>query len=667
MTQKNSEPAKLISLLELFEGKKFEIPDYQRGYSWDEEQIIDLLTDIEMHNNKSGHKHFTGTIVVERPNGGDVFQIVDGQQRLVSCVMILRAIVEIDPTKLKKIESIIKKMASGYETALQLSDYDNEFFHSNILNHIELPEETASNKRLQKCYITANKWLREENRDIERIFNGIITQLGFIFFETSSARETTTMFEVINNRGKALSELEKFKNYFLHLCHVHEFDDLTADISSSWGRILFNLEKAGVDTIQKENQFVRIAFGVIFGKVKKDTDDLYKDFRDYIQGIILRGEYYQNKIEKESERIEMVRNDLFLYHLFLDDSSLVYSFLYESDGYYREQGEDLYSEKLEVIFKKLRNHGSVGSVMPLFLVLMEFYIVYPECREAIMNTLDVLEKLNFRFYCMPKIFYRSDTKRDYLIRLASEIYYGRNFDDKGHWLNELNTELQQFPEYFERIKKHLINLIERYCPESKFVEALTLDKNETYDFYSWSSLKFFLAAYENNLHQVKTVNWNYETLLFENGENKYLTKEHILAVDNKELFPDKESIEKRRLGNFILVDQALNNKLGTKNVSKKIEIIESNTKKLLRLKHIDEVVDLFHLTRDELLTGRNETAKRRQEILQVMFDRRETNMIKFALKEWRYPGEPKFRFEKVDTLEAAKKKRRSRYFPNYDA
>ncbi|MBK6680247.1 MAG: DUF262 domain-containing protein [Ignavibacteriales bacterium] len=49
MTQKNSEPAKLISLLELFEGKKFEIPDYQRGYSWDEEQILDLLIDIEMH------------------------------------------------------------------------------------------------------------------------------------------------------------------------------------------------------------------------------------------------------------------------------------------------------------------------------------------------------------------------------------------------------------------------------------------------------------------------------------------------------------------------------------------------------------------------------------------------------------------------------------------
>ncbi|MBK7867814.1 MAG: DUF262 domain-containing protein [Ignavibacteriales bacterium] len=134
MTQKNSEPAKLISLLELFEGKKFKIPDYQRGYSWDEEQIIDLLTDIEMHNNKSGHKHFTGTIVVERPKGGDVFQIVDGQQRLVSCVMILRAIVELNPGNLKGIDSILTKTKNGFESTLTLNKQDSLFFKESILN-----------------------------------------------------------------------------------------------------------------------------------------------------------------------------------------------------------------------------------------------------------------------------------------------------------------------------------------------------------------------------------------------------------------------------------------------------------------------------------------------------------------------------------------------------
>ncbi len=69
------------------------------------------------------------------------------------------------------------------------------------------------------------------------------------------------------------------------------------DINSSWGELLSNLEKAGVDTIRKENQFVRIAFGVVFWKVKKDTDDVYKDFREEVYKQMRT----DSNIPKESE------------------------------------------------------------------------------------------------------------------------------------------------------------------------------------------------------------------------------------------------------------------------------------------------------------------------------------------------------------------------------
>lgn len=666
MTQKNSEPAKLISLLELFEGKKFKIPDYQRGYSWDEEQILDLLTDIEMHNSKSGHKHFTGTIVVERPNGGDVFQIVDGQQRLVSCVMIIRAIVEVDNSEWSGTESILIETPSGFEAAISLNEQDQEFFKLSILNQIELPIVTASNKRLQKCYAAIIKWLKEADRDIERIFKGVVTQLGFIFFETSSSRETTTMFEVINNRGKALSELDKFKNYFLHLCTQYEFYELEEDINSSWGELLSNLEKAGVDTIRKENQFVRIAFGVVFWKVKKDTDDVYKDFREEVYKQMRTDSNIPKESEIAIDKLKSVNDEIFLYFQFLYSSSEVYSYLFNRNGYFRDNGEDRYFGKLDVIFKKLRNHGSNGSVLPLFLVLMEFYIYYPQCRESIIDTLDVLEKLNFRFYCLPKIFYRSDTKRSYLFNLASDIYYGRNFDEQGNLVDETNMDLPQSPEYFVRIRKHLINLIDEYCPEAKFVEALTLDKNETYDFFTWRSLNFFLAIYEYSLRKTTEPDWNYETSLDEDGENKKMTKEHLLAVDNRDQFTEKDSVEKRRLGNYMLVDQTLNNQLGTKEIGKKIKIIEENIDVLDRLKHVDEVVKLYYQTTNSLLENGKKTKKKREQIIQALLDQRETNMINFALNEWRYPGEPKFRFEKVDTLQAEKDRRNERYYPDYD-
>ncbi len=662
MLQNQKEPAKLITLLELFDGRKFEIPDYQRGYSWDEEQVLDLLTDIEMHNSSSGHKHFTGTIVVERPNGGNTYQIVDGQQRLVTCVMILRAIVEMNPRKLKGLESILTKTRSGFETAIILGDYDDVFFTHQILNGKEQPIETSSNKRLSHCYSQVTEWLKEKDRDIEKIFHGLTTQLGFIFFETSSARETTTMFEVINNRGKELSELEKFKNYFLYLCHTYDFKDIENDIHSEWGEILIHLEKAGFDTISKENQFVRTTIGVIFEKVKKETDDLYKDFREYIRDEIRKPSESGVQNEKTLQGLDKVKNELFLYLGFLKTSSWSYAYLFNRDGFFRKDGEEHFSERLDQIFAKLRNHGSNGSVLSLFLVLCDLYYQYPDCRDSIIEAMDVLEKLNFRLYCLPRIFYRSDTKRAHLISLASEIYCAVKFDDDGNCLLEWDVNLQESPEYYIGVRKHFIKMIEKYCPESKFVEALTLDKNEVYDFYSWSSLKFLISTYESHLRRKTGGEWNYETLLIEDNENSKMTKEHILAVDQDDPFPDKDSVEKRRIGNFMLVDGSLNSSLGNKSIEEKIATLRQNLKKKNMLFHVREVIALYEKSEKELSEIRRNTINRRREVMWKFFDERETNIIKFALKEWAYPGEPKFKFEKVDTLEAERKKLNTRCF-----
>ena len=49
----------LMNLNELFDGRFFEIPDYQRGYSWEKTQLEDLTKDIVNMFNKK-HIHFTG-------------------------------------------------------------------------------------------------------------------------------------------------------------------------------------------------------------------------------------------------------------------------------------------------------------------------------------------------------------------------------------------------------------------------------------------------------------------------------------------------------------------------------------------------------------------------------------------------------------------------------
>lgn len=664
MNTSKTQPAKLITLLQLFDDKKFEIPDYQRGYSWDRDQIKDLLSDIELHNSKYDTKHFTGTIVVEQKKGSDIYQIVDGQQRLVTCVMILKAIVELNPEKLKGLESILYKTDTGYSSTLKLSDQDRKYFEQQILNGIDIPGESASNTRLLEGYKLIGRELKK--LEIDEVYRKLTTEIGFIFFETSSNKETTTLFEVINNRGKVLSELEKMKNYFLHLCNLYDFQEVETELNSQWKQILFYLDKAGISSVYDENQFVRNSFGVVFWRVKKDTEDLYKSFKVEVMKHINGNIEETASIEEQKSRIEALANDLSNYIDFLVTSSQAYAFLFNRRGYFRDHGNELYSKELDGIFKKLRNHGSYNTVIPLILSLMYLYINYPSSRDKIIETLKIVEIFNFRLYCLPNIFYRSDTKKTEVFEAASEVYRGEILDNEEEAEDDYDVIVQK-NEFYVVLKEYLTLMIEAHCPASRFVEALTLGFNETYDFFSWKdSLNLFLAKYEHYLRR-NVPNWDYESLLFSEGENEKMEIEHILAVDNKELFEEKDALEKRRLGNFILISKTLNSQLGKRSISNKIAFLKKNSDPKTLLLQLNEMIVLFENIENETLKKNNNTINRRREIVEKFFDARETSMIKFALSEWRYPGEELYGFKKIDTISARAAKRKSRYYPDHQA
>ena len=78
-----------LSLKDLFTEKLFRIPDFQRGYSWEEKHLDDLWEDIE--NLSEGGEHYTGLITVKDSSspgtswlGFNTLEIIDGQQRLTT-------------------------------------------------------------------------------------------------------------------------------------------------------------------------------------------------------------------------------------------------------------------------------------------------------------------------------------------------------------------------------------------------------------------------------------------------------------------------------------------------------------------------------------------------------------------------------------------------------
>lgn len=97
----------LLTLQNVFSNRIFRIPDFQRGYAWNEEQWNDLWEDI--NGIQGDKKHYTGMLSVECIDANDpkwekdlwlinqgkkLFYVIDGQQRLTTLIILLNELLK---------------------------------------------------------------------------------------------------------------------------------------------------------------------------------------------------------------------------------------------------------------------------------------------------------------------------------------------------------------------------------------------------------------------------------------------------------------------------------------------------------------------------------------------------------------------------------------------
>jgi len=261
----------LPTLQELFNHNIFKVPDYQRGYSWENRHREDLLEDLELIREKH---HYTGTIVIKekgkREGLGKTFQIydiVDGQQRFTSLIILLNSIAnEMEDLKSEtshEIGDTIKKTYIKEKSIegpsiykLELDDDNNSYFRDAIIENkkgieqrIESHKRLADAKKQFTSYLVSKRYenlpqLSDEEyfQFLNRLLNKISQSLIFTLYEVEDDAEVGVIFEVMNDRGKPLSELEKVKNYLIYLTgRVSEgpdAEDLVKRINESWKIIL---------------------------------------------------------------------------------------------------------------------------------------------------------------------------------------------------------------------------------------------------------------------------------------------------------------------------------------------------------------------------------------------------------------------------------------------
>lgn len=153
----------LKSISELL-GMNFFIPSYQRGYRWEERQIIDLLNDIfefQKQKGKSVGEFYClqPLIVTKRKN--NTWEVIDGQQRLTTIYILLSYLK--DAIKLLKLANT--RFFIEYETR-EKEECSSKLFLENITNISDVDKTNIDFYRMSDAYLTIKNWFDENESNI---------------------------------------------------------------------------------------------------------------------------------------------------------------------------------------------------------------------------------------------------------------------------------------------------------------------------------------------------------------------------------------------------------------------------------------------------------------------------------------------------------------------
>jgi uncharacterized protein with ParB-like and HNH nuclease domain len=228
----------LLTPESIFKESLFQIPDYQRGYAWERRQRDELLEDLELL--ADGRAHYTGTLVLHPAQNGDrvmdkfgnsyaKLNVVDGQQRLATIVLLLDAIREVLwaegqndlASGIKdKFVAVLDRNGQTLPKITLNRDCHQYFLDRVVLERPPVAGPTIrSHRNLANAYDEFRAYLKvraEKEADFSSwlmsLRDKVCQQLFFTVYVVDDAAEVGVIFEVMNNRGLQITELEKVKN-----------------------------------------------------------------------------------------------------------------------------------------------------------------------------------------------------------------------------------------------------------------------------------------------------------------------------------------------------------------------------------------------------------------------------------------------------------------------
>lgn len=243
--------SKIISVYELLMDSALDIPQYQRPYKWTGKNINQLFSDIAIHKDKSAYR--LGTIVFH-PEGG-TRNIVDGQQRTISLLLAVRALIQ--RNKEKKLErKDLRERLLELEQAMVNPGFTSEISQKNIHSNY-----------LEVARIVSRANFTEAHIDF------FLNKCQVVAVALNDVSEAFQFFDSQNARGRDLKPHDLLKAY-----HLREFSPRDEQLKAATVARWENSDTDELATLFSQYLY-RIrnwSKGVSARYFSKDDSDLFK-------------------------------------------------------------------------------------------------------------------------------------------------------------------------------------------------------------------------------------------------------------------------------------------------------------------------------------------------------------------------------------------------------
>lgn len=274
--------------------EKFLIPEYQRPYAWTDDQVLTLFEDlVEYTNNQNESSYFLGCIV-SFSNENKEQEIIDGQQRITTLFLLLRAIhrklQKMSDSKekdnfIRQIEPAIWKI----DELTSVADYGSVLIESKVLeveynqileNILKTGEvEDKSKDRYSLNYKLLIKLLDEyannEPLNFYRFTNNVLNKTIVLPIKADTQETALTIFSTLNDRGLPLSDADIFKAKIYNKLN----EENKAKFVEEWKNLTLRSETAA-ESIQKLFYYYMFYLRAMDNDKKTTTPGLRKYFAE---------------------------------------------------------------------------------------------------------------------------------------------------------------------------------------------------------------------------------------------------------------------------------------------------------------------------------------------------------------------------------------------------